>query len=667
MKKKNEIKEKIEELRKKIKYHSDRYYNDDAPEIDDFTYDKMLRELENLEKEYPEFRDNMSPTVNVGGKASTLFESVEHRVSLQSLEDAFSYEELIDFENRIKNAGITDYEFVVELKIDGLSVSLEYENGKFVRGATRGNGQVGEDVTQNLVQVKDVKQNIEDDSPYFCVRGEVYMPKKVFDDLNKTQEILGQKLFANPRNAAAGSLRQKDSKVTKERNLSLFIFNLQACEGKDFKSHTETLDYIKKCGLPVSIYYNTFKTMEEAYKEIERLGEMREDLPFDIDGAVIKINDFEQRKILGETSKFPKWAIAYKYPAEIKETKLKDIVIQVGRTGVLTPNAVLEPVRLAGTTVRRATLHNYDNIKDKDIRIGDTVLVRKAGDIIPEIIASVPEKRTGCEKEYLMPKNCPVCGSEVKREEGEAAFRCTNIECKAQILRNLSHFASKEAMDIEGLGPQIVEAFVENGLIEKVSDIYKLKKEEIASLERMGDKSAENLINAINSSKTKDLSNLLFALGIRQIGKKAGKNLASHFKTIDNIINATAEEFTDIFDVGEISGKNVVEFFNNPDNRKTIEELKEYGVNMEYISTDVSEVFKNMTFVLTGTLPTLSRADATKIIEDNGGKTSSSVSKKTTYVLAGEEAGSKLTKAQSLGIKIITENEFLEMVKDFDL
>ncbi len=662
--KNNDIKKKILELRAELKYHSDRYYNDDAPEIDDFTYDKMLRELENLENEYPEFKDALSPTVNVGGKVSSNFESVEHRVPLQSLEDAFSYEELIDFENRIKNAGVTDYELVVELKIDGLSVSLEYENGKFVRGATRGNGQVGENVTQNLMQIKDIKQNIDDNSPYFCVRGEVYMPKKVFEELNKIQEISGQKLFANPRNAAAGSLRQKDSKVTKERNLSLFIFNLQACEGENFKSHTETLDYIKKCGLPVSVYYNTFKTMEEAFKEIERLGEMREELPFDIDGAVIKINDFEQRKILGETSKFPKWAIAYKYPAEIKETKLKDIVIQVGRTGVLTPNAVLEPVRLAGTTVQRATLHNYDNIKDKDIRIGDTVLVRKAGDIIPEILASVPEKRDGSEKQYIMPEKCPVCQSEVKREEGEAAFRCTNIECKAQILRNLSHFASKEAMDIEGLGPQIVEALVENKLIEKVSDIYRLKKEEISKLERMGEKSAENLINAINNSKKQDLSNLLFALGIRQIGKKAGKNLASHFKNIDNIMNATIEDFTGIFDVGEISGKNVWEFFNNPKNRETVEELREYGVNMEYISTDVSEVFKNMTFVLTGTLPTLSRAEASKIIEDNGGKTSSSVSKKTTYVLAGEDAGSKLTKAQGLGIKIITEEEFLKMVNN---
>ncbi len=658
-----EIKEKIENLRALINYHSDRYYNDDAPEIDDFEYDKLLRELENLEKEYPEFSDNASPTKNVGGKVSSTFEAVEHRVPLQSLEDAFSYEELIDFENRIKNAGINDYELVVELKIDGLSVSLEYENGEFVRGSTRGNGQVGEDVTENLMQITDIKHKIDDDSPYFCVRGEVYMSKSVFEDLNKMQEIAEQKLFANPRNAAAGSLRQKDSRITKERNLSLFIFNLQACEGKKFKSHTETLDYIKKCGLPVSIYYNTFKTMDEAYREIQRLGDMREELSFDIDGAVIKINDFEQRKILGETSKFPKWAIAYKYPAEIKETKLTDIVIQVGRTGVLTPNAVLEPVRLAGTTVQRATLHNYDNIKDKDIRIGDTVLVRKAGDIIPEIVASVPEKRTGEELEFTMPEICPVCKSEVKREDGEAAYRCTNIECRAQILRNLSHFASKEAMDIDGLGPQIVEALLENKLISKVSDIYKLKKEDISALERMGDKSAENLINAIENSKKQDLSNLLFALGIRQIGKKAGKNIASHFKNIDNVMNAGIEEFTDIFDVGEISGRNVVEFFENPQNRSTVEELKAYGVNTEYISTGVSEVFKNMTFVLTGTLPTLSRADATKIIEDNGGKTSSSVSKKTTYVLAGEEAGSKLTKAQTLGIKIISEEEFLNMVE----
>ena len=657
-----DIKRQIEELRAEIKRLSDLYYNEDNPGTDDFTYDKMMRELKELEEKYPEFADEESPTKTVGGNASTLFSPVEHKVPLKSLEDAFSYEELIEFENRIKNAGITDYELVVELKIDGLSVSLEYENGEFVRGSTRGNGVVGEDVTSNLFEIKDVKKTLKEKLPSFCVRGEVYMSKKVFDELNEVQEMLEKKTFANPRNAAAGSLRQKDSRVTKERNLSLFVFNLQYCEDKKFNSHTETLDYIKKCGLPVSIYYNTFKSMEEAYKEVQRLGEMREELPFDIDGAVIKINDFKQREILGETTKFPKWAIAYKYPAEVKETKLVDIVIQVGRTGVLTPNAVLEPVRLAGTTVRKATLHNYDNISDKDIRIGDTVTVRKAGDIIPEIIASVKENRNGDERIFKMPEICPVCASLVKRQEGEAAYRCQNMECYAQISRTLTHFASKEAMDIDGMGPRVVQMLLENKLIRRVSDIYTLKAEDIESLERMGKKSAQNLINAIEKSKSQDLSNLLFALGIRQIGKKAGKNIASVFKTMDNIVNASVEDFSDIYDVGEISGRNIVEFFENEQNRKTVEELKQYGVNMEYINTGVSVIFKDKTFVLTGTLPTLNRSEASKIIEDNGGKVSSSVSKKTDFVLAGEDAGSKLSKAQSLGIKIVSEEEFLDMI-----
>lgn len=657
-----DIKRQIEELRAEIKRLSDLYYNEDNPGTDDFTYDKMMRELKELEEKYPEFADEESPTKTVGGNASTLFSPVEHKVPLKSLEDAFSYEELIEFENRIKNAGITDYELVVELKIDGLSVSLEYENGEFVRGSTRGNGVVGEDVTSNLFEIKDVKKTLKEKLPSFCVRGEVYMSKKVFDELNEVQEMLEKKTFANPRNAAAGSLRQKDSRVTKERNLSLFVFNLQYCEDKKFNSHTETLDYIKKCGLPVSIYYNTFKSMEEAYKEVQRLGEMREELPFDIDGAVIKINDFKQREILGETTKFPKWAIAYKYPAEVKETKLVDIVIQVGRTGVLTPNAVLEPVRLAGTTVRKATLHNYDNISDKDIRIGDTVTVRKAGDIIPEIIASVKENRNGDERIFKMPEICPVCASLVKRQEGEAAYRCQNMECYAQISRTLTHFASKEAMDIDGMGPRVVQMLLENKLIRRVSDIYTLKAEDIESLERMGKKSAQNLINAIEKSKSQDLSNLLFALGIRQIGKKAGKNIASVFKTMDNIVNASVEDFSDIYDVGEISGRNIVEFFENDQNRKTVEELKQYGVNMEYINTGVSVIFKDKTFVLTGTLPTLNRSEASKIIEDNGGKVSSSVSKKTDFVLAGEDAGSKLSKAQSLGIKIVSEEEFLDMI-----
>lgn len=658
-----EIKKHIEELRQELKRLSDLYYNEDSPETDDFTYDKMMRELEELENKYPQFKDENSPTKKVGGSASELFSPVNHKVPLKSLEDAFSYEELLDFEKRIINAGITDYEFVVELKIDGLSVALEYENGEFTRGATRGNGNVGEDVTKNLETIKDIKKSLKDKLPSFCVRGEVYMSKKVFEELNAVQEMLEKKTFANPRNAAAGSLRQKDSKITKERNLSIFVFNLQYCDGKTFETHTQTLDYIKSCGLPTSPYYNTFKTMEEAYKEVLRLGEMRENLPFDIDGAVIKINDFKQREILGETVKFPKWAIAYKYPAEVKKTKLKDIVIQVGRTGVLTPNAVLEPVRLAGTTVQKATLHNYDNIADKDIRIGDIVTVRKAGDIIPEIISSVKEERTGNETVFSMPKTCPVCGSLVVREEGEVAYRCQNIECYAQISRTLTHFASKEAMDIEGMGPRIVSLLLENKLITKVSDIYALQEEDIANLERMGKKSAQNLISAIEKSKKQDLSNLLFALGIRQVGKKMGKNIASVFKNIDNVMNATVKEFSDIYDVGEISGKNIVDFFSDPQNRQTVEELKTYGVNTEYISTEVSQIFLNKTFVLTGTLPTLSRSEASKIIEDNGGKVSSSVSKKTDYVLAGEDAGSKLAKAQTLGINIISEEEFLNMLK----
>ena len=659
-----QAREKILNLREELKYHSERYYNDDAPEIDDFTYDKMMRELKKLENEYPQYKTEDSPTQKVGGSTSELFAPVVHKVPLQSLEDAFSFEELMDFDRRVRGAGITDFEYVVELKIDGLSVSLEYENGVFVRGATRGNGEVGEDVTENLKTISEIKNKLDTDVSYLCVRGEVYMSKKAFLELNEACEIAEKKTFANPRNAAAGSLRQKDSSVTKQRNLSIFIFNMQKCEGKEFSSHTESLDFIKNVGLPVSVCYNTFKTMEDAYAEIQRLGEMREELPFDIDGAVIKVNSFSEREKLGTTSKFPKWAIAYKYPAEEKETKLKDIIIQVGRTGVLTPNAVLEPVRLAGTTVSRATLHNYDNIKDKDIRIGDTVLVRKAGDIIPEILDSVKDKRNGNEVVFSMPEVCPECGGKVMREEGEAAFRCTNMQCHAQMLRNIYHFASKDAMDIEGLGPQIVKQLVDNGLIKKVSDIYKLEKEDISDLERMGDKSAQNLIDAIEKSKEAGLDCVIYALGIRQIGKKAAKILAKHFKSIENILSATLEEFTNIFEIGEISGKNIVEFFSEEQNIKTIQELKDAGVKTDYADNSVSEIFLNKTFVLTGTLPTLTRSEAGKIIEDNGGKVSSSVSKKTDFVLAGEEAGSKLDKARKLNIIILSEKEFLKMLEE---
>lgn len=655
--------QRITELRELLRYYSDCYYNEDNPVVDDFTYDKLLRELEDLETKHPHLRTADSPTVQVGGRASEVFSPVEHRVVLQSLEDAFSYEELLDFDKRVQNVLGKDYEYVVELKIDGLSVSLEYENGVFVRGATRGDGVVGEDVTANLMELKEIPKVLPENIPYLCVRGEVYMSKAVFEDLNAMQEILEKKPFANPRNAAAGSLRQKDPKVTAERNLSLFVFNLQLCEGKTFASHKESLAFLKELGFPVSPYFNAFSNMEEVYSEISRLGDMREELPFDIDGAVVKINDFSSRLRLGETSKFPKWAIAYKYPAEIKETRLTNIFIQVGRTGVLTPNAELEAVRLAGTTVRKATLHNYDNIKDKDIRIGDVVRVRKAGDIIPEVLESVSEKRTGSEIQFKMPKACPVCNAPIVRLEGEAAHRCSNVECPAQILRNIVHFASKDAMDIEGLGPQIVSLLLENKLIAKVSDIYTLTIEQIASLDRMGQKSAENLITAIEASKTRELERLIYALGIRQIGKKAGKILAKNFKTMSSVMTATVEDFTNIFEIGEISGKSVVDFFSLESNRLLIEELARYGVNMEYEDNNVSEIFLNKTFVLTGTLPTMSRSEASKIIEDNGGKVSSSVSKKTDYVLAGEEAGSKLKKAQDLGITILREEEFLGMLQ----
>ena len=654
--------ERIRELQELLQYYSDSYYNQDNPVVDDFTYDKLLRELQELENRFPHLRTVDSPTVKVGGRRSEVFSPVEHRVPLQSLEDAFSYEELLDFDKRVQNVLGNNYEYVVELKIDGLSVSLEYENGVFVRGATRGDGIVGEDVTANLMEIEDIPKVLPVTDPYLCVRGEVYMPKAVFSELNAMQEILEKKPFANPRNAAAGSLRQKDSNITKERKLSLFIFNLQLCEGRSFSSHWESLSFLKELGFPVSPYYNTFSSMEEAFSEITRLGEMRENLSFDIDGAVVKINDFSAREVLGETSKFPKWAIAYKYPAEIKETKLKNIFIQVGRTGVLTPNAELEAVRLAGTTVQKATLHNYDNIKDKDIRIGDVVRVRKAGDIIPEVVESVPEKRTGGETVFQMPQTCPVCGAHIVRIEDEVAYRCPNIECPAQILRSIVHFASKDAMDIDGLGPRIVNLLLANGLISKVSDIYTLEPEQIASLERMGQKSAENLILAIKKSKENDLSRLIYALGIRQIGKKAGKILAKNFKTMDGVMNACLDDFVNIFEIGEITGKSIIEFFSSPANCQIVQELKDYGVNMEYREEAVSEIFLNKTFVLTGTLPTLSRNEASKIIEDNGGKVSSSVSKKTDFVLAGEEAGSKLKKATELGILILTEEEFLGML-----
>ena len=582
---------------------------------------------------------------------------------MESLQDVFSKEELIEFDNRIKSSLNEKYEYVVELKIDGLSVSLEYENGKFKRGSTRGDGVTGEDVSENLKTIKDIPKNLNKNISSLEVRGEVYMSTEVFNKLNELQEIYEQKLFANPRNAAAGSLRQLDSEVTKKRQLSMFVFNIQAVNGISFNTHFETLKYMEECGFKVVPYYKVIDNIEDVYKRIEEISELRGELPFEIDGVVIKLNSLSQRDVLGSTSKTPRWAVAYKFPAEEKETKLIDIVVQVGRTGVLTPNAVLEPVRLAGTTVRKATLHNIDNILDKDIRIGDTVIVRKAGDIIPEIVSSVKDKRTEELEIYKMPELCPACGEKTVRFTDEAATRCINSSCPAQLMRTIIHFASRDAMDIEGMGPAVVSALIDNNIISSFSDLYYLNAEDISHLERMGDKSAKNIIDAIEKSKQNDLSKLIFGLGIRFVGAKTAKSLSKHFKSMDNFIKADYETLISIDDIGQKVAGSIIDFFKDNSNILLIEKLKSANVNMQSLEKIIDERFKGKTFVLTGTLPTLKRDEASKIIESFGGKTSSSVSKKTDYVLLGEEAGSKLEKAKTLGINIISEEEFMEMIK----
>ena len=653
---------RIRELEKTIEYHNNLYYNNDAPEISDMEYDKLLRELEDLEKQFPEYKSSNSPTMHVGGEASLKFGPVKHIVPMESLQDVFSKEELIEFDARVKSYLNEDYEYVVELKIDGLSVSLEYENGKFVTGSTRGDGLTGENVTENLRTIKDVPENINNSSS-LEVRGEVYMSTNVFNKLNELQEIYGEKLFANPRNAAAGSLRQLDSKITKERNLSMFVFNIQRTSLPSFKTHYETLKYMEECGFKVVPHYKVFNNIEDVYTRILEISELRGELPFEIDGVVIKLNSLIQREKMGSTAKTPRWAVAYKFPAEEKETKLLDITVQVGRTGVLTPNAILEPVRLAGTTVRKATLHNIDNIIDKDIRIGDIVVVRKAGDIIPEVVSSSKEKREEDLPIYKMPEFCPACGEKTLRLSDEAATRCINSSCPAQLLRTIIHFASRDAMDIEGMGPSVVSSLIDNHLISSFADLYYLKSEDISPLDRMGEKSALNIISAINKSKNNDLSKLIFALGIRFVGSKTAKSLSKYFKNMDNFIGADYETLISIDDIGEKVSKSIIDFFSDDKNLELIEKLKVAGVNME--STDVikDDRFIGKTFVLTGTLPTLKRDEATKIIESFGGKTSSSVSKKTDFVLAGEEAGSKLEKAKMLGIDIIDEDAFLDMIK----
>ena len=650
---------RIEELVKIINYHNDLYYNSDSPEIEDFEYDRLLRELENLEAEFPEFAKPDSPTNRVGGSAGEKFSPVTHAVPMESLHDSFSHDELRQFDKRVKEIA-PDAKYVVEPKFDGLSVSCEYRNGVFVRGSTRGDGVTGEDVTSNLLTIKNLPKRIENAPEFLEVRGEVYMSKSVFASLVTRQELDGEKPFKNPRNAAAGSLRQKDSKVTAGRGLDIFVFNVQQIEGAQLSSHKQSLDFLREQGFHTIPFYTRFDNITDVISELKRIGEIRSGLEYDIDGAVIKVDDFAQRERLGSTSKFPKWAVAFKYPPEEKTTKLVDIEIGVGRTGVLTPTAVFEPVLLAGSTVSRATLHNQDFITEKDIRIGDEVAIRKAGDIIPEVVRVVSHAENSVP--YILPSICPSCSAPVIREEGEAAVRCVNPECPAQLLRNVIHFCSRDAMDIEGLGDALIEKFISENLISNVADIYDITAGEIMMLEGHQEKSAKNLVEAIERSKQNDLSRLLFALGIRHIGQKAAKLLSEHFGDIDSIIAASEEEIAEIDGFGGIMAKSAAEFFSMTQTADLIERLKAAGVNMKSLKEKSDDQrFAGLTFVLTGTLPTLSRKEATEIIENLGGKASSSVSKKTSYVVAGEEAGSKLQKATDLGIPVITQDDLLKM------
>ena len=660
----NNIEKKYNELKEKINYYASKYYNDDAPEISDFEYDMLMVELRNIEKEHPELIAKDSPTqvIVATGKVNEKFSEVVHEVPLQSLQDVFNLEDISEFLNRVEKE-VDNPTYCVETKIDGLSVSLEYVDGILVRGSTRGNGLVGEDVTENLKAIKSIPSKLTE-KVTITARGEVYLPKEELDRINEEREALGEKIFANCRNAAAGSLRQLDSSVTASRNLSVFVFNMQKIEGKNISSHHESIEYMKKLGMNVIPYSKKCKTIEEIYKAIQEIGSLRPTLPFDIDGAVIKVDDLKQREELGTTVKVPKWAVAYKYPPEKKETTIKDIVIQVGRTGALTPVAILEPVPVAGSIIAKTTLHNEDFINEKDIRIGDRVYIQKAGDVIPEVIGVLKEKRNGSEKIFKMPSKCPVCGAPTERVEGEAVVRCTGIECPAQLFRSLVHFASRDAMDIEGLGPAVIEQLLDAKLITNIADIYSINKEELLKLERMGDKSADNLLNSINKSKENSLDKLINSFGIRHVGGKSAKIIAQNFDSLDAIINAKVEELASIHEVGQIMAESIVEFFNNSQTKDLIKKLKVAGVNMKGLQKElVDNRFEGMTFVLTGTLPTLGRKEATDIIEGFGGKVSGSVSKKTTYVLAGEEAGSKLVKAQELGITIIDENEFNHMIK----
>lgn len=653
---------RVNELREKLEQFNHEYYVLDNPSVDDYTYDMMMQELKKLESDYPELADPNSPTQRVGGEALNDFEKVEHKVQMGSLQDVFSYEQVRDFTDRCMTE-VASPEFVVEPKIDGLSVSLEYVNGVFTRGSTRGDGYVGEDVTANLKTIKSIPLKLKEALPFIEVRGEVYMSRKTFDKIVEEQENNDEQPFKNPRNAAAGSLRQKDPKVAAKRRLDIFVFNVQQIEGKELKSHKESLDYLKTLGFKVIADYKKVSTYDEIVERIQYIGDMRDKYSFDIDGVVVKVNDFSQRISLGATAKVPKWAVAYKFPPEEKKTKLLDIEVNVGRTGVITPVAIFEPVTLAGTSVSRATLHNQEFINDKEIRIGDEIIVRKAGEIIPEVLSSVSHEENSVP--YVLPDKCPVCGAETVRYADEAALRCTNVECPAQLKRNIIHFASKGAMNIDGLGEANVVALVDNHLINTVADLYILTALQLETLERFGKRSAEKLVKAIEASKNNPLDRVIFGIGIRNIGQAAAKLLCEKFGTIDAIMNATAEEISEIDGFGDVMSENVVKAFNDVHFAELIKALREKGVKMEYTSDKTGDNrFEGLTFVLTGTLPTMTRDEAKAIIERLGGKASGSVSKKTSYVLAGEEAGSKLTKAEQLGIPIISEDDFNKMIAE---
>lgn len=657
-----DVKKQIEKLRNELNYHSKLYYVYDKTEISDYEYDMLMQKLKALESEHPELITPDSPTQRVGGQPLSQFESVTHQVPLESLTDVFSYDELFEFGRRMGLLIPAAHDYSVEPKVDGLSMSLEYENGVFVRGATRGDGITGENVTENLRTIRSLPLRIDNAPEKLIVRGEVYMSKAVFDEINAEREIRGESLLANPRNAAAGSIRQLDPRVAASRKLDIVFFNMQFSSDMKYETHAETLDAMREMGFPV-IPYKRYDKINDCVEQIRWLGENRDLLPYEMDGAVIKINDLAQRTMLGSTAKAPRWAVAFKYPPEQKESIVKDIIVQVGRTGVLTPKVIVEPIRLAGTTVSAATLHNQDNISRLDIRIGDTVLLQKAGEIIPEVVAVVSEKRPEGALPFIMPEKCPECGSPVVRDIDGAAYRCTSPECPAQVLRNIAHFASREAMDIEGLGISVCESLIKNKLVESAADIYYLEPQSVAMLDRMGTKSANNLINAIEKSKTAGLSRLICAFGIRQVGQKAAKVLASHFGDLDSLISADANELTLIPDIGEITAQFITEWFSNPQSLHLIERLRAAGVDFTSREEIKDNRFAGMTFVLTGTLSKYKRDEAGAIIESFGGKVSGSVSKKTSCVLAGTDAGSKLAKAENLGIKIINEEDFTQMIK----